>query len=62
MKYFVLTALTLTSLSLFANEAKDEHKKEREECLKEHKDLKDKALDECVKKKVEEEKKHETKK
>jgi hypothetical protein len=66
MKIFLMMALTLTSLSLFANEEhkdkKEEHKAEKEACLKENKALKDKELDACVAKKVEEEKKKEVKK
>jgi hypothetical protein len=64
MKIFLVAALVLSSFTLFANDEKkhEEHAKEKEACLKEHKDLKDKALEECVMKKVEEEKKHEVKK
>ncbi len=58
MRSIAIIALLLSSFSIFASEEKKEdHSKEKEACLKENKDLKDKALDECVAKKVEEEKK-----
>ncbi len=57
MRYLSIIALLFSSFLILASEEKKEdHAKEKEACLKEHKDLKDKALDECVAKKVEEEK------